>query len=545
MAKRQLELRGREVDIADRASKINQFAALAGFLPPGTTLGSLGPAGMTLFGDAFGVPVEGLEDLEVNPETLQTVLNSGGMKILRENPDLLLPSIRAELGLEPDQDIADLRGLQARMTAEALTQITNDPVMKNEFVARTLGREPVTLTIPGRDGAPDRRVSFDGSVAANVYAQFLLAQDRERFDLSIREGDESSGLVEEIQKAVLQGGQGHSVSSSAITGRLIPTYNRAVAAGDLSIVQNYLATASPGEALGMQYLLGSIRAGEETFLQQLRENAPQLANFLEIGNAVREVLGPEQAAEVLPGITEALGGVAGLLRDPLIGGLEFEFGGTTLGAPTGAGTQVLTGGFENVPQDVLIEAAKNLFQSGEQTRQELEEILGPDVVQLALGTQGVTDAGTPPERTEPREEIPQGGYDPSVLPRELQGKGRQLNTLLRRQAVDRQRGLATSARGVDQAVTRLQNEIRAGLTEPDVQFALDAVTLASDEGEIPAGGIKPSSVPSYAQPEVRVLNSLIRRRKGATGRVARDLDGRIANQRTKIQQLIASRATAR
>lgn len=542
LAKRQLDLRGREIDIADRASKINQFAALAGFLPPGATLGSLGPTGMALFGDAFGVPTDGLEDLEINPETLQTVLDSGARRILEESPDLLMPSVRATLGLEPDQDVADLRGLQARMSFEALTEITNDPDLKSEFVSRALGREPITLTIPGRDGAPASTISFASPTAANIYAQFLLARDRESFELSIKEGEQSTGLVEEIQKAVNEAGQ--NVSSTAITGRLIPIYNQAVSAGDLGIIQNYLASASPGEALGMQYLLGSIKAGEDTFLDQLREQAPQLANFIEIGNAVREVLGPEQAAEVLPGITEALGGVAGTLRDPLFGGLQFEFGGGTPGAPPPS--QVLTGGYENVPRDVLIEAARNLFNNGDQTREELSEILGKDVVQAALGTQGVTDAGTAPApRTEPREEVPQGGYDPTALPRDLQGKARQLNTLLRRQAVDRQRGIASSPRGVDQAVTRLQNEIRAGLATPDVQFALDAVTLAADEGEIPAGGIKPASVPEFAKADVRVLNSLLRRRKGATGRVARDLDGRIANQRTKIQQLIASRATAR
>jgi hypothetical protein len=98
---------------------------------------------------------------------------------------------------------------------------------------------------------------------------------------------------------------------------------------------------------------------------------------------------------------------------------------------------------------------------------------------------------------------------------------------------------------VDQAVERLQREIRAGLLGPDVTFALDAVTLTTDEGEVPAGGIKPSSVPDYARAEVRVLNSLIRRRRGSTGRVARDLDGRIANQRTKIEQLISSRAATK
>lgn len=529
LARSSRDLQERQLGIAEQANAMNQFTALAGFLPPGSRLGDLGTAGMNLFARAFSVPGDGLEDLELNPETLETVLDSRGRGILEANPELLLPSIRSRLGLEPDQDVAETRGLQARMQFEALSSITSDPALKSEFVSRALGREPITLIIPGRDGAPDRTTTFASPTAATIYAQFLLAQDRERFELSIRPDETSTGLITEIQKAVNEAGV--NVSSTAIQGRVIPTYNRAVQAGDLSLITTYLDSASEGEALAMQYLLGSIKAGEETFLDQLRQQAPALANFIEIGNAVREVLGPEQAAEVLPGITEALGGVAGTLSDPLFGGLRFEFEGTT--DPDAARGSMLPG-LGNVPRETLITVAKNLFQDGTQTREELIAGLGADVVNAALGAE--TSNGTAPAAAPSAIPVPTGGYDPNAVPASVKRQATQLNMLLER---GRSSG-GMLGRGVQTTIERLQREVRTAINLPDANLAVDVVTLQETKGGIPAGGINPDNVPPGAREDVTKLNELVRRRARVTdARSITALDVQITRQRQRVSTIIA------
>lgn len=531
LARSQRETQERQLSIAERAGALNQFTTLAGFLPPGAKLGSLGTAGMDLFQRAFGLPSEGLEDLDLNPETLETVIDAGGRRIFEENPDLLLPSIRSRFGLEPNQDVDALRGLDARLRFDALTQITNDPALKSEFVSRTLGRDPITITIPGREGRPARSVSFDSTQAANIYAQFLLAQDREAFELSIKTDETSNGLVEEIQTAVQQGGTGFSVSSTALTGRVIPTYNQAVQAGDLSVIENFLDTASPGEALAMQYLIGSIKAGETTFLEQLREQAPQLANFVEISNAIREGIGPEAAAEIMPGITEALGGMAGTLRNPLFGGLEFTFEGNV--APGGAQASALPG-FGNVPRDILVQTAQELFNEGTKTREELTAVLGADVVNAALGAAAAPAGGPAPAAAAPAASVPQGGYDPAAVPEGVRRQATQLNLLLTRQSG------GMMGRGSSQTIERLQREIRTAINLPDAEIAVQAVTLREAEGEIPAGGIDPKDVPPSVQGEVEKLNGLVRRRARVTDtRSVTMLETQITRQRQVVQNAIA------
>lgn len=534
LARSQRDLQERQLSVQERAGALNQFVTLANFLPVGARLGSLGTAGMDLFTRAFGMPADGLEDLDLNPETLETAINAAGTRLLDADPNLLLPSVRARLGLEPDADVAATRGLEARLQFEALTSITNDPALKSEFVSRALGREPVTLTIPGRDGRPARTISFDSTTAANIYAQFLLAQDRESFELSIREGDDSAGLVEEIQEAVRQGGTGFNVSSTAILGRVIPTYNQAVQAGDLSILESFLDTASEGESLAMQYLVGSIKAGETTFLEQLREQAPQLANFVEISNAIREGIGPEAAAEIMPGITEALGGMAGTLRNPLFGGLEFTFGGDVGGtAATQAGTLP---GFGNVPREILIQTAQELFNEGTKTREELTAVLGADVVNAALGTEAGQAATTPPAETRaaPAVQVPAGGFDPEAVPQSVRRQAIQLNTLLR----NRDRGI--TGRGATASIERLTRQIREAVNLPDAEFALETVQLREARGNLPVGGIDPGDVPPEVRGEVEKLNGLITRRaRTQDTRAQTTLDTQITRQRRIIATAIA------
>jgi hypothetical protein len=304
------------------------------------------------------------------------------------------------------------------------------------------------------------------------------------------------------------------------------------------VITSFIASATEGEALAMQYLLGSIKAGEETFLDQIRQSAPQLANFIELTAEIRRGLPAEQVAEIMPGVTEALQGLAGTLKDPIFGGLRFEFSGA---APVQQSSTLP--GFGSVPRDLLITAAKNLFNNGDQTREELVAQLGEEVVVAALGAAPASTQTTSASRstsTEPEPEpIPLGGFNPDSVPVAVQSKARQLNILLTRQ--ERANASGTTLRGVDQAIARLTREIRSGISLPDAKLALETVTLTEAEGGVPAGGIKLTSVPAFVRADVQRLNTLVKRRQGTTGRVARDLDGQIQVLRSRIQTAISER----
>ena len=415
----------RRLDIDEQIAAVNQFTTLAGFLEPGTTLGDLGESGMALFSKAFDMPSEGLEAIDLREETLDMFVNTRTKALLEASPegaDLLNPAVRARLGLEPSEDVANLRDLSAQMQAQSLTEILEDPDLMGEFVERTLGRNPVRMRIPGVEG----EISFDGPTAANIYAQFLLVRERFGFELSTENVEARKGLVEEIQKAVAAAGQ--SVSSPAIEGRIFQLYNSAVQSGDVSGITEFLNNpgTTPGEKLAMEFMLGSIGVGENTVLNNL---PPAMRNFLTLAQAIREILGPEEAAKLLPTITEALDpSEFGRFERTIFGKLGFEIPGEVSpdlpadaiggirrpsenGGPTAAA----------VPRDVRLEAAGRLLIDRSMNREDLVATLGEDVVAEA-------EANQPTPETE--DGIPESGVNPDSVPPARRAEAERLNRLL-------------------------------------------------------------------------------------------------------------------
>ncbi len=455
---RERALQSRQLDLTETAQALNQLVTLSNFLPPGTMLGDLGQAGMDLFSRAFRMDVTGLEALELNPRTFATALDAQRLQFLDtpEAADLLLPSLRATLGLEPSTDVASVRDLEAQMRFGALTDILESPELAREFVSRTLGQDPVKLRIPGVPG----EIEFESTTAANIYAQFLLAREQFTFRLDLDADDPIQALITETQAAVLAAG--HSVSSTALM-RIFGIYNQAVAAGDISLVQGFLNDVSieEGEKLAMQFLLGSIGAGENAFLQSL---PPQLRNFLLIGKAVRQVLSPEDAEAVLQGITQALDPeFTAVLDNPLFGGLRLEVGGERIGEqnpllrdPEAEAAAPVTDPFDvtTAPEQILIEEARRSLADGSSTREELIGLIGEELVNKAVPI-GELD----PDVAE-AVAVPEGGILPSAVPIPFKADARRLNTLIRlRERTQGELALAN----LDAVIGRLRDRIARGM----------------------------------------------------------------------------------
>lgn len=425
--KRSRALISRRLDIDEQVAAVTQYTTLSDLLPIGTTLGDLGPSGMELFEKAFGVPGEGLESLEMNEQTTETLLNSLSVDFLEsdEGKNLILPSIRSRLRLEPNAAVDELRTQEAELRSGALTNILNDPGLMGDFQANLAGQDPVRLRIPGVPG----EISFDSPTAANIYAQFLLARERFSFELNLDDAEALSGLIDEIQKAVSESGQ--SISSPAIQGRIFPLYQRAVQSGETAEVVAFLnsETVSQGEKLALEFMLGSIGKGENVVLNNL---PPQMRNFLVIGQTIRDILGPEAAAEILPSITEALDPQQfGIFRNRFFRGLDFEIPGpVSPDQPIDALGGLRTGGpvegqpsAINVPRPIRLTTANQILVDQSMSREDLVATVGEDVV--AEAEEALLVQSTPTDGA-----LPPGGINPETVPRALQADAARLNRLL-------------------------------------------------------------------------------------------------------------------
>lgn len=444
-------LEGRRLDIAERADALNRFTTLAGFFPAGTTLGELGESGAQMFSDAFDMDASGLQDLELTPETLQTALDARWRSLLDTgelDESLIMPSLRAILGLEPSETVAEARDLEAEMRINAYGQISRDPVMAREFVSRELGRTPITLTIPGIGDDPATQISFNSERAAQIYADFLLNRERFGFQLELESIGEESPVVKSIRDAVAEAG--HSVGLPAIM-RVLEVYNRAIETQDLSVIQRHMiSNVAPGEKLALQFLLGSIGIGEEAFLAQMPEN---FANYLRLQNIVGAETDPSDTIELLKSMTRIMDpSFVPTLKDPFWGGLQFDMGEQQEGAPPPTGQQGMIG----VPD----EAIRQAHEMGD-SREDLANMVGQERVDEVLGP-AATPAGAvlDPSIIEGAL-IPEGGMNPDAVPIPFRADVQQLNNLIRR--LERTEG-ELARRNLEGAITRLRERIRAGVS---------------------------------------------------------------------------------
>lgn len=475
MAARAEALQARQLDITERAQKINQLTTLSSLVPTGTTLGDLGAGGLTLFTEALGVDATGLEALELKPETFQTALDSMRQEFLDtpEAAELLAPSTRVALGLGPSADIAEAADLEAQMRVQALTDIRDNPEFTREFTARALGREPIKLRIPGVPGETE----FESSQAAAIYAQFLLARENQGFqidlgrrraaaDLAADEEDPVEKLTEEIRGAVSDAG--FSIGSDVLVNRVLPLYNAAIESGDPAEVAAFLndPLTTPGERLAMQFILGSIAAGDAAFFDSV---SPELGIFFRMSDRVKKSFpdNPLMARRFLQDLTQAMDpAFTAQSRESFFGKLSVEIGGVPVGDQTIGPTRAVVpaapppgaradGTFDvrQAPDAILLDEVRNSLADGTATREELIGLVGQDVVDRAVPLDPSPGLVEGPG-------IPVGGIDSANVPTALLGDVQRLNNLIR--TLDRTQG-ELARRNLQNVIDRLRTRIERGM----------------------------------------------------------------------------------
>lgn len=534
------ELQERQITAAERNQAINQLTTLAGLVRPGTTLNDLGDSVMDLFGRALDIDPSGLGDLELSPRTIQTALEEKGLELIDEDAFPTLEAIRAAAGLTPSEVVAGAEESEARLRSFTIGQILSNPEFAREAVERQLGRTPIDLRIPGIGDQPDQIIPFDSETAARLYAGFLQAREEFGFRLRLDQDDPIQMLIEETQKAVRDHPQGQSISTPAVR-RVFRVYNDAIAQGAPEKIQEFLeSNVTQGEKLAMEFLVGSIQAGEQAFINELRELSPDLAFFYNMAQLTREAFGVEDAQEIMELAGQALGpGVGGRLVDPfgprMLGrGPRIEVTpreGAGGDAPPGGGSLM---GF--VDPALLEEGAFNLLRQGI-PRQALVRDLGAEAVEAAEARIAAGDTGQGRVSISPDEaarlvhegqqaDVPEGGIDPSTVPQELLPDVQRLNTFLERRA---RMSEGADTRALDSVISRLRRSV-------EERIAFEAV-------EIPRtveGLVDLDEIPPAARDFALRLNTVIRTRERATGSVAQQgLDSQIRLLERRIKNILA------
>ncbi len=459
-AEKNREVQRSRISIEDRSAKLRQFTTLSGMLDKGTTLGDLGQGGMDLFSDAFQIPSEGLENLDLSRQTLSTAMNTALLDMFEEGGEeglqgLLTPAMRAMLQLEPDSDVAALRGLTARMGVEDLNIILDDPVMRREHVLRTLGQNPVRIRFPG----DDQEFEFDSPTAANIYASFVAAQEVNKTTIALQESEQRDALIKEIQDAVEAGGQ-FVVSSPAIIGRIFPVFNRAIEEGsDQPIVDFLASSASEGEKIAMKFLTGSSEIGSRAALANLPRPLQQFMLLREAFAKTMEKAEVDAMMEaVLPILDPAEFGE--IQKRGLFGFREKQIVFPTLEGEQEERTEFVTPNEErfpersstrNAPHEDRVQVAREILESEEMTREALIKAVGLDVVEEAEEVVNLT----PSEGG-----IPSRGFDPAVVPADIRPDVERLNQLLR--TLERTNGLTARAnltRVIDRTRARIEKRL--------------------------------------------------------------------------------------
>ncbi len=493
---RQLALQKRQLSNQERITALNAFTTLVPFLATGTTLGDTDPATQALFGQAFEVdPLEFL-DLDLNKETVDTFVDKITLEGFQDlTPEELASNevIRANQGLTPIQEVADVTRDEAAMRIEAFRRIQNDPARLDDFVARVEGLDPITVVFPGT--RPD--MTFERVEAATLFVSMLRDQNAEDARFGNLEDARRSEIIDQIRDAVRQ--REFEVGAPAVS-RVLDIYDSAIEAQDGSIIDAFLASgATEGEKLAMDVVRGSMAFGDEFLFEGF---PPEMRKLMQVAAVVESIqkADPKAVADLVDQLAPIIFG--SFKRGPFnFGRPEFilaptgavDIGGGRGGTidPRAASLEVQILGVIDVLGQELPEG-----QTADERRDILIGQVGLDAVVAAEGRRAEAEVDEVPPVTPERSAVQQQVID---------SQQRQINSLNRLLSESTSEEVK---RNLGRRIKRLEAEI-----------AIDSTTLPIErEGtdEIPAGGIDPANMPASLRARVLQLNSLIRRRESFT-----------------------------
>ncbi len=498
-ARRRAEaLQERQISNTERITDLNAFTRLVPFFEVGTTLGDTDQATQNLFSRAFAVDAGEFQTLDLNRETIDSLVERvilDGFADISPEDARRTEVVRANQGLEPIIEVANLNRDRAKMGIEGLKRIREDPFRYDDFIARLEGLDPITIEFPDGRGPQ----TFDRVEAATLYVSMLRDQDVATARFGSLADERRSEIIDQIRDAVRQ--REFEVGAPAVS-RILDIYDQAIEARDGSVIDAFLASgATQGEKLAMEVVRGSMAFGDEFLFEGFPPEMRRLMQVAAVVEAIQDA-DPEAVQDLVDQLPEAL---FGSFNEGPFGFGRPEFQLTELD-PTGVTRGVGGAGTVDpatVSQEVQIQGVFDVLgqelpegQTAGQRRAIMVSQVGIENVVAAETRFAEAAAGVTEETVtdQPTRSVEQQRVVDSA----------------RRQITSLERMLSTATE------PRVQRTLGRRIARLEAELAIDATVLPIErEGtdEIPAGGIDPANMPASLRARVLQLNTLIRRKE--------------------------------
>lgn len=328
----ELALSQGEAEARRRAEAFDRAVTMSQILRPGQAPADY-PALVPIFRDAF--PDIDDEDfiafsqIPWQSETLQTVLEEEGRKILSELPEgdplreramhnLLLGRPITDEELRSEETVARLRGDQADLIIRGMEAITSDPEVIENAVRVSLGLGQ-KINVPGLG-------EFDSSTSASIFAQLLMHRDS--MNLRQLELDEQSRV--DIAGEIIELGRDIDVpigrvGAQAILDSYVESVSEDFEPGQSPLDSLYESSDEATRKV-IQAFVGGLNVAEDAWIESQPES---VQTFLRLGGALTNAGVPaEERIRVMQDLTkqgmlEGFG-VAGNLRLPLNPKFQFQ-----------------------------------------------------------------------------------------------------------------------------------------------------------------------------------------------------------------------------
>ncbi len=536
LAKRELAQRDRQLDVQESQNALAQITALIPLLERDTLVGELDAATQAQFGMALGVDPAEFQEVVLNRQTLASMIEAvtiNRVEGLTDEEKVKDEVFRAQLGLEPLQEVADLERGVADIQLEGLVALRTDPARRLDFQQRFQGLDPTTVTFPNGD-----TMDFDTGAEAQLYVTLLGQESASDYQFAKLDADTKAAAVANIRDQMKE--RQFLIGDPAIV-RLFQIYDQAVAlereaaeagqpggAGQALLDAFQASGADEGEKIALNLISGAIPFGEQHLLGDL-------ALPLQRGAALAELLVKIESAD-----PDQLSGLLDQLPEAAFGSIEkvgpfsfFGFGTSVFTLPpgtpgTGTREQVGTGQPPPIPQlsrEQEVRAVRENLNT--MTRDQLVAESSEEIV-VAAEALGPLEPGETPEPTPDEPDVPgapgepepepQPGVDAADRDRVITSEERRLDRLL--QLRENMAGGGTSTQFVDATIAELRTEI--SIQQAAVSFG--------DDGMIVVDSV-PASVREAAASYNRIQQILNRTTSGAGRR------RRVGNQQTLLRQI--------
>ena len=281
LRQRRQDLEERAVDIQEQGLAFNRLLQLGPLITPGTSLRQnpfLAEVARTAFQDLDDSTFEAVLDMQLNPETIQTLITEQQkfffQKLDPENEEdaRILEDIGISglnLGARSRGEL-DVRNRITGLTGDALLNFQSNPTIQGDIARQVLGLQP-TVSIPGLVDEAGEPLVIDSAVAAQLYVALSINR-QDNFTARLRL-DEAARLdiAKELMTAAEAAGIGLGRPKAA---QIVQAYAASVETpeGEIAPIDTLFDRSDPDVQRAIRLFVGAIDLGDTAFDRFLNQS---------------------------------------------------------------------------------------------------------------------------------------------------------------------------------------------------------------------------------------------------------------------------------